>query len=456
MNVVVYIADSLRPDYMGCYGNDWIQTPNWGAFAKNSTLFTRAYSEGMPTLPCRTAMFTGRYTFPFTGWQKLDTEHIALAEHLWNNEVVSALVTDVHHLHKPTMGYERGFDTVKFIRGQEGDPYKVNGPLRAPVEDYWKGCVVTDEHVKKYPGATKLSAENFRNHLEQYLRNTADFKTEEDWFAAQVAIGAMNWLEDQKKRDRLFLWIDSFDPHEPWDPPPNYIDLYMDRNPGYTGKHIIHPIPMPVDGYLTEEEEADIRNLYAASVTYADKWFGEFMNKLDELKMLDDTMVIFTSDHGEPLGSGIHGHGIIRKARSWPYEQLGHIPLIVYHPDGQKGAVTDAFAQTPDVFPTVTEALGVENPPDQIHADSLLPIVKGEKESDRDFAVTCCFKEAWKIRDDKYSFILWYPDPTGEIDPPSLFDLENDPWEQTNIIDQHPDFAQKLQIKLRRFVDSLT
>ena len=122
MNVIVILADSLRVDHLGCYGNKWIKTPNLDRFAKEATVFERAYSEGLPTLPTRTAMFTGRYTFPFRGWQPLQPNDLPIAEILWSQGYKSALITDVYHMHKPGMAYERGFDFVQFIRGQEGDP----------------------------------------------------------------------------------------------------------------------------------------------------------------------------------------------------------------------------------------------------------------------------------------------------------------------------------------------
>ena len=70
MNVIVIMLDSLRADHLGCYGNEWIRTPNIDRLARESVLFENAYPEGLPTIPVRTALFTGRYTFPFRGWQR--------------------------------------------------------------------------------------------------------------------------------------------------------------------------------------------------------------------------------------------------------------------------------------------------------------------------------------------------------------------------------------------------
>ncbi|MGD8239468.1 MAG: sulfatase-like hydrolase/transferase, partial [Armatimonadota bacterium] len=98
MNVIVVIADSLRVDHLGCYGNEWIRTPHLDALAAESTRFMHAYSEGLPTLPTRTAFWTGRFTFPFRGWQHLEHDDILLAEVLWDQGYTSALITDVYHM----------------------------------------------------------------------------------------------------------------------------------------------------------------------------------------------------------------------------------------------------------------------------------------------------------------------------------------------------------------------
>ncbi|MDH7570100.1 MAG: sulfatase-like hydrolase/transferase, partial [Armatimonadota bacterium] len=122
MNVIVVVTDSLRRDHLGCYGNRWIQTPCIDAFAQEGALFEEAYSEGLPTLPTRTAWWTGRFTFPFRGWQHFELSDALLAEVLWSRGYTTALITDVYHLHKPGMNCGRGWDTVQFIRGQEYDP----------------------------------------------------------------------------------------------------------------------------------------------------------------------------------------------------------------------------------------------------------------------------------------------------------------------------------------------
>ena len=87
---------------------------------------------------------------------------------------------------------------------------------------------------------------------------------------------------------------------------------------------------------------------------------GIFLDRLRALGMFDNTLIVFMSDHGEPLGEGMWGHGIMRKARPWPYEELVHVPLIIRHPEGIGGGERRAaFVQPPDIMPTALDFLEV-------------------------------------------------------------------------------------------------
>jgi arylsulfatase A-like enzyme len=430
MNVIVIINDSLRWDYLGCYGNNWIKTPNIDKLASESAVFDYFYPEGLPTVPCRTTFFTGRFTFPFRGWQRLEPTDLLLAEILWNKGFTSAMVTDVYHLHKPSMAFERGFDYTQHVRGHEADPWILDESIESDVDKYYKG-----------DGKDKA----VRQQLIQYLRNIHFWKTEEDTLVARVVKAGIKWLDEQPKRDNLFLWLDCFDPHEPWNPPPPYNRLYTD--PNYDGKDIIQPIPGQVEGYLTPEELNHIAKLYAGKVTLCDHWVGQFLDKVKELGMYDNTLIIYTTDHGEPFGE----HGIIRKAEPLLYEELVHIPLIIRHPEGMgAGKRFDALVETTEIFPTILDFLNVRLPP-RIHGESLLPIISGEAESIRDYAYMGQFKRAWRVNDREWSFILNFDKNNSR----ELYNLKEDPGEKENLISVNPQKAMELELELRRFVSDL-
>ncbi len=430
MNVIVIINDSLRWDHLGCYGNNWIKTPNIDKLASESALFDYFYPEGLPTVPCRTTFFTGRFTFPFRGWQRLEPTDILLAEILWNKGFTSALITDVYHLHKPSMAFERGFDYTQHIRGHEGDPWVLDESIEVDIDRYYKG-----------DGKDKA----VRQQLIQYLRNIHLWKSEEDTFVARVVKAGIGWLEGQPRKDNLLLWLDCFDPHEPWDPPPPYNRMYTD--PNYSGKDIIQPIPGKVEGYLTPEELNHIARLYAGKVTLCDHWVGQFLDKVKELGMYDNTLIIYTTDHGEPFGD----HGIIRKAEPLLYEELVHIPLIIRHPEGMgAGKRLDALVETTEIFPTILDFLNVRRPP-RIHGASLLPIMSGEVESIRDYAYMGQFKRAWRINDREWSLLLNLDKDNSK----ELYNLREDPGEKQDLISVKPQKAMELELELRRFVSGL-
>jgi hypothetical protein len=135
-------------------------------------------------------------------------------------------------------------------------------------------------------------------HFPTYYRNTAHFRREEDYFAPSVFQAATRWVEQNHNQESFFLMIDSFDPHEPWHTPEEFWRIY---DPDYEGEHPIWP-PYGRPTMLSPEELRHVHALYSGEITMADKWFGRFINRLDQLRLLDNTMIVVTSDHGFLFG----------------------------------------------------------------------------------------------------------------------------------------------------------
>jgi arylsulfatase A-like enzyme len=456
MNVIVIVADSLRPDHLGCYGSR-VKTPNLDAFAKDSARFTEYYGENLPTIPCRSSWWTGQYLFAQRGWQPFTGKDLLLAEVLWQHDVASALVTDTYHMHKPVYNCGRGFDTTVFIRGQEYDPWVVDESI--PVD-------LGVHH--RLRGDDKDPA--WRQRFGQYLRNRTRFQTEEDYPAPRVVKEAIRWLEDKTRSQKqsLFLWVDLFDPHEPWDPPAPYRELY---DPGYTGQELIDPVPGMVEGYMTPREVEHTKALYAGEVSFVDKWVGVLLQRIKDLGLYENSLILFMSDHGEPFGE----HGFIRKAFPRGYEELAHIPLLLRHPDGHgRGKQIGAFVQPPDILPTVLDCLGVSTKltlqytapvdltfpqdvvvsttPVHILGKSLLPLLKGQVEGVRDFAVTAHYQQQWVLRTKDHAY---HHHPTAKR-PNELYDRRQDRAEKHNLIEREPELADHLQTRLKEFVKSIS
>jgi len=464
MNVIVIMLDTLRYDHLGCYNNTWIKTPNIDKFAKEASLFDRAYAEGLPTLPVRTTLFTGLYTLPFRGWQRLEPDDITLAEILWDKGITTALITDTYHMHKPQMAYERGFDYVRFIRGQELDPHIIDN-IQVDLSK-WHEKNYSSSQYATFAADTGGPHPKFGTEMQrkeyfiQYLKNISNWRGEEDQFVAQVMKAGMGWLENQVnsgKKDRLFLWLDSFDPHEPWNPPEEYYKLYAPKE--YDGKPIIFG-----GGNAEEFTDLEIRHIraqYAGKVTLVDKWVGIFLEKVKKLGLWENSVIILLSDHGCPIGE----HGIIKKVRPWPYEELARIPLLIKYPD-MNGKKIEAFVETVDIMPTILDAFNVKYN-GLLDGESLLPIIKGEKEEIRNFAISGFYERSWSIREEDYTLYLWlegkkltsgelYETGRNYIPPkPEEYDYKKDVAEKENIIHEKGEIAKELQKKLKNKILSI-
>ena len=481
MNVIVIVADTWRFDYLGCYGNDWIRTPNIDRLATESTVFENAYAEGCPTVPTRRALLTGRYTLPYRGWGPLLSEDKTLADILWSQSVWTALITDTGPMHMPGYGYERGFDFARYFRGQQFDYFYRNDPCDLDPDRFHKPAFDPRQPDQELPASLHA-----RHELTDYLPLRQKWQGEEDQYAAKVCCAAMDWLEDVDRERPFLLWLDCFDPHEPWDPPSVWdADLKCPYDPDYDGIEVINPAPTVADYFLTDREAHHLRMLYAEKVTMVDRWLGKVLDRLKALDLYDDSLILFLSDHGQPLGNHEHGHGIVRKCRPWPYEELAHIPLIVRYPGADHQRIS-SFVQTVDVAPTILDFLDVADGAESMQGASLLPLIRGDKEKLRDFAIAGYFNFSWSIITDDWSFINWIdtkdmtdpmkqlsmygfaeleentsvwtctPGSVAEIpEVNELYDRRRDPFQLNNLLDKEPEAASEAHEALMKFMLSL-
>jgi len=404
-NVIVIMLDSLQFNYVGAYGNDWIKTPNLDRFAKEGVLFENAYTEGLPTVPCRRAMHTGRYTLPYAGWVALSKEDTTIADLCWGRPIDTALIHDNPQYRLPKFGYTRGFDKTWFLHGHESDHhfYEKDELIHLSVDQFHE-----DEAIRKFEKKnSKAEVDALLHETECYLKHRQYWKHEEDQNVAHVMKEAVSYLEKIDRNKSFFLWVDSFDPHEPWDPPSVYDpDLPCPYDPDYKGKDQFLPIIADVNDIYTEAEMHHIRMLYAEKVTMCDRWVGHLLDNVRRLGLEDDTLVMIVSDHGEPMGNGEHGHGIMRKCRPWPYEELVHVPYLMRGPGLPKGKRETSYVQSCDIAPTVTDWLGIGVHP-EMQGKSLVPLMRGEVDKVRDFAIAGYHKYSWSIITDDYSYIHW-------------------------------------------------
>ena len=316
MNVVLVIIDSLRQDHVGCYGNKWIKTPYLDSLAKESVVFTQTYPESLPTLQVRRALQTGCRVFPFKGhkdykgnqflgnlgWGPVSEERDTMAEILQGHGYRTAFFTDTYHQFKPSQNFHRGFDEWAWIRGQENDPYRSGPrPFKEDVEIHIPENLRTKtlENLRIKTDDGGQTRKKYTDFVRDYLTNVAERRSEEDYFPARVFTAAANWLERNQDAEKFFLVVDSFDPHEPWDPPESYRKLYDPDDDTIDFLASLYGRP----DLLTPRVLKRLRVNYAGEVTLVDRWFGYLFEKMKYLGLIDNTLIAVISDHGIALAS---------------------------------------------------------------------------------------------------------------------------------------------------------
>jgi len=459
MNIILIVSDTFRRDHLGCYGNSWISTPNLDKLARDSVVFDRAYAASFPTVPNRYDLLTGRYTYTYGCWQPLPEDEVVLPEILREAGYVTMHIADTPHHLEEGFHFDRGFDGWIWIRGQEHERY------------------MTDHFDVELP----CSPEKLRNPegVKKYLHNTRGRRYESDYFVAQTMTEAIRWLEHNYRHEKFFLYVDTFDPHEPWDPPRWYVDRY---DPGYRGEEVIYPRYAPAD-YLSPEELKHMRALYAGEVTMVDRWVGMLLQKIEDMGLFDNTAVIFTTDHGFYHGEhGLTGKSLITdefKGYAPLYEEVAHIPLLIRIPRAQHFRCGE-LVQAPDLMPTMLE-LGGAKDPGTMDGKSLMPLLKGEKLNLREFAVTSpsiihgtvgglrttITTKEWsfiyaglgEIQDEKETKdvdgIAMKLRALGQSFGHELYHLPSDPGQERNLFPEKKDIAEGLRVRYTEFLESL-
>jgi arylsulfatase A-like enzyme len=428
MNAILVVLDSLRKDHLGVYGSDRVRTPNLDALANASFRFTRAYPESLPTICARRAIHTGMRTFPFknrvelpgetfqpAGWQPIPEVQVTLSETLVAAGYNTVLYSDTQPMFHPSMNFQRGFKVFDWIRGQERDRYRPKS--LAPKDLVQKNTVAGND------GA-------MIDKVQQYLANTRDRKSEKDYFAPRLFARGMEFLERSGEGQPFFLVLDSFDPHEPWDPPQRYANLYSD---GYEGRDPIVP-NYGGSEWIEEAELERMRALYAGEVTMVDRWLGRFLDKMGETGRMDDTVLVVLSDHGVALGE----HGYTGKPFNALWPELTDIPFMIRRPEGVgAGRTSDFFASTHDVAPAILGLLGIL-PQQQMDGEYLSILMEGGDLPPRDHFSIGYADHVW-ARDDRY--LMFSRNDRSE---PHLYDLQKDPAANRNLADGDPDLVRRM------------
>lgn len=400
MNVVFILADSLRRDYVGTYGNEAVKTPHLDRLGERGTVFDQAWIGSYACMPARRDIWTGRLGFPRRGWGPLEYDDKSLPALITETGRKAMLVTDNWHYWAPGSGnYHHGFSSVEFVRGQAEDPWMLS-------DEAW-----TADTLGANPPAGHLKDQE--RSWAQYQRNQQQRTREADYPLARVMARSVELLQQNRESEDFFLCIDVMGPHEPFDAPQSYRNLYLSRKEVGPG----HLWPTYGQTLLQEADREQIRGLYAASVSMLDRWIGVLVEQLEQLQLRDQTAIVVTSDHGYLLGEhGLMGRPWAGLADSNLYQEIARIPLIIYHP-GVRVHRVPTFVQLVDLHPTVLDLLGLPHDVGNDGAVSLLSSIleTGSGTTWRDGVAYGRFGEALNVTTRDGTLMLWWDPVPGNV-----------------------------------------
>lgn len=393
MNVVFIIIDSLNKHFLKAYGGSAeprVDTPNIDRFAWKASRFDNHHAGSLPCMPARREFFAGVQEFLWRPWGPMEPFDSTAALAARRAGITTQLITDhYHYFQHGSKGYFEDYQGYEFIRGHEYDPWKTS-PRRP------------DEVLLRQVRADEPDTLWFKSQA-QYARNAACLREEKDFFAPKVFSSTARWLEENRNWDQWFLVVDSFDVHEPFHVPEPYASMFTDENPA-DPELLNWPYYGRIDSglsALTDRQLAFVRAQYAGKLAMVDRWFGEVLDKLDELALWGETAVILTSDHGHYLGE----HGWMGKPNAPLYDTLAATPLLVWYPGGAcNGQRVSALTSAVDLYATMHELMGLEVP-GQVHSRSLLPVLEGRTKEHREWALYGYWGSTVNITDGRFTYL---------------------------------------------------
>lgn len=437
-NIVFIITDQQRYDTIAAFGYPHVDTPNLDRLAREGVYLTSCFAAAASCVPARASLFTGYY--PHTTGV---IHNAATWRHSWVEDLSAAGYdcVNIGKMHTQPMDAPAGFHTRMIVENKDRSMAKRGREF----VDEWDKAIAGASYEK--PGLPSYSL------LNDYADRLGAF----EWplpreLHADVFVGglALDWIERKASPEKpFFLQVGFPGPHPPYDPPREEAEPYLSRDldirdvaPGdiesqplafrqlvqkhVEGDHdsVRHKVAAP------NAERHRQRAYYLANVTMIDREVGRIVDALERAGVLDDTILVFTSDHGDMLGD--HGH-----SQKWTmYEQVIRLPLILWSKAGfARSGPVDAMAQHMDIAATLFDLAGIEAP-GSWEARSFAPALSDPAFTGRD-AVYCeqgrdvVFRFADFVsmaRTRQWKYVHFLDGAAGQ-----LFDLEADPFEETNL-----------------------
>ncbi len=419
LNVLFLICDDLNND-LACYGDPQVKSPNIDRLAKRGVLFERAYCQYSLCGPSRASFMTGLY--PDQNLIRRNAIHIR--EHVPTVQTMSEMFR-AGGWFASRIGKIYHYNVPKHIgTGGHDDPYSWNQTFNP------RGRDVDDEDL-----IFSLRPGSFGGTM-SWLAAEGKDEEQTDGIAASEAVRQLKAFAKTEKP--FYLAVGLYRPHTPYVAPKKYFDIYpVDKI----------TVPTEPEGYLDtlpaaarksirrKKDQIDLPDevarkaiqAYHASITFADAQVGRVLDALDETGLAENTVVLFTSDHGYHMGE--HGHW----QKTTLFENAARVPLIMAGPGipaGSVGKSTKALAEMVDFYPTLAEWCGLKAPT-YVSGVSLMPVLKNPAtdKPPRSGAFTQ-YADGYSLRTDRYRYTEWGKDGKGGNE---LYDHESDPAEMKNL-----------------------
>ncbi len=447
-NVLLLMTDQHRFDVLGCMGNPVIDTPNLDKIAAEGTIFRNAYSSCPSCIPARAELISG-----------MDQWHTGI---LGMGQGQGGMGTNFAHTLPGELAangyYSKGIGKMHFYpqRSLNGFHHiELDESMRRQDEDF---CSDYEQWFNDHKdGDYGINDGRDWNGWEGRPYDKADFLHPTNWTAERSS----KFLKDRDRSKPFFLKTSFARPHSPYDAIGKYFEKYLQKDlpeaaiGDWAGIHddpVVAQSPNAWHGVKSKEEIRQARAGYYGNVEHIDSAIGSLLDELTRQGILDDTLILFTADHGDMLGD----HNMWRK--TYAYESSAHIPMLVRLPkdlQANSARESDQPVMLRDVMPTVLDVLGLTIP-NTVNGLSMLPLVQGKNCTWRDYAHgehCSCYspdEEMQYLTDGKVKYI-WFPRTGRE----QLFDLLCDPQELHNLSDE-PQCAEQLKKMRLRLVSELS
>lgn len=435
-NILFIMADQQRWDYLGYMGADWVDTPNIDRLAARGTVYTHCYTNTPVCAPARIGLACG-----------LSPHRIGS---LANNSFLP-LGIPTYYQRVRDAGYHVGcvgkLDLAK--------PIAYNGPAgQRPLTYTWGFTHPVEAEGKMHAGHSDTPHGPYTQYLHEhgllanfhadYCRRAQDYvgqchdsvlpthAFEDTWIGARSA----QWIDTIPGDYPWHLFVSFVGPHDPFDPPTEYAERYRDRAMPTPVPHTAEGKPARVANAKPRDPDLVLKaqRQYCAAIAAIDDAVGEILAALERRGWGEDTIIVFSADHGEQL------YDQQLWTKGYPYDPSWRIPLAICGPGIREGARLDTFVELIDVGETVCELAGAE-PRNGLDARSFLASARGQTTEHRPDTM-CTYSVFEAIRDRRYKFIRNHSGVN------ELYDMQADPGEQRNIAAQNPEVVADLNRRL--------